>query len=155
MLIVEQPNKWSCVPAAFATATQIPIETLLKKLGHDGSEIIFPDLEEPLCRRAFQVQELSVVLWSLGFAVGHYDIEPLAILDEHHIYTITYVDSEIVFQKMLSESIGVGCGRIQGTEKTHAFAWNGKSAYDPCGFVYPITRYEIYSYHPIFKRPMK
>jgi hypothetical protein len=152
MEIREQPNRWSCVAAAFATVLDMNLSTLIEAIGHDGSEIMFEDLPEPICRRAFNLQELGFVLWRLGYVVGHYDVEPLAILDEHHIYNLTYPDTEARFKELMDNTVGVGCGLIRGTDKTHAFAWNGLSCYDPTGFIYPLSRYELYSYHPVFPR---
>ena len=152
MLIKSTPNRWSCVPAAFATAINVEVQTLIEKIGHDGSEIIFPDLEEPLCRRAFHVQELCIALFSLGYFVSGYDCLPLALCDEDHMYTVEYPDEKALFKEIMSNSIGVGCGRIQNTNTTHAFAWNGERCYDPQGFIYPLSRYELYSYNIITKR---
>lgn len=153
MEIRVQTTRWSCVAAAFATVLDMDLETLIEAIGHDGSEIMFEDLPEPLCRRSFNLQELGLVLWARGYIVGHYDVEPLAIIDEDHIYNLSYENCDARFAEIMDNTVGVGCGLIRGTEKTHAFAWNGISAYDPTGFIYPLSRYELYSYHPIFPRP--
>lgn len=150
MLIRTQPTRWSCVPSAFATVLNMEVETLLEYIGHDGSEIVFDDLPDPLCRRAFQTQELTLVLWKLGYNVVSFDIEPLAFVDPEHVFTLDHLEPEIL--KIMSESIGVGCGHIRDTEKTHAFAWNGSLCYDPTGFIYPLSRFELYSFHAISKR---
>ena len=130
------------------------VSTLIEVIAHDGSEIMFEDLPEPLCRRAFNLQEIGFALWKLGYNFIGFDVEPLAIIDEEHIYTLTYPDVEERFKNLMAETIGIGCGRIINTQKTHAFAWNGEKAYDPTGFVYPLSRYELYSYHVISKREM-
>ena len=150
LLIHTQPNNWSCVPSAFATALNIEIDTLLELIGHDGSEIIFSDLQEPLCYRGFHIQELVYALWVLGYNVVSFEVEPLAFTDEQHVFTLTFTPED--FERVMSDSIGVGCGRIADTEKTHAFAWNGSKCYDPTGFIYPLSRFDLYSYHAISKR---
>lgn len=142
MLIVEQPNIWSCLPAAFATATGIPLETLLEKIGHDGSEIMFPDLKDPLRRRAFHTQELVRVLFDLGWIVATFEFESLAIIDEQHIYTVKYPNKEILIKKILFNSFGVICAIVKSTGKHHAVAWDGKQCYDPTGFIYPLSKYD-------------
>lgn len=144
MLIVEQPNIWSCVPAAFATATNIPFETLLEKIGHDGSEIIFPDLEEPLRRRAFHIQELVRALFDLGWIVSTYEFEFQAFIDEQHIHNIIYSDkeNEAFIKKLFHDSFGVIGAIVKSTGKYHAVAWDGKQCYDPIGFIYPLSKYD-------------
>ena len=151
MIIREQPNRWSCTVAATATVLDIDISTLVEAIGHDGSEIMFPDLPEPLNRRAFNLQEIGFALWRLGFYFGHFDFIPLSILDTDHIYEVHYDDVEKRFQDLMSRTVGVGCGRILNLDKTHAFAWNGQKCYDPTGFVYPLSRFELYSFHPVWE----
>jgi hypothetical protein len=142
MLIVEQPNVWSCLPAAFATVTGIPFETLLEKIGHDGSEIMFPDLKDPFRRQAFHHQELVRVLFELGWIVSTYEFELQAIIDEQHIRDIKYPDKEAYIKKVLFNSFGVICAIVKSTGKYHAVAWDGKQCYDPTGFIYPLSKYD-------------
>ena len=58
-----------CLPKAFCQITGISIEQMLHEIGHDGSEILWPELPEPLCRRAFHVQEIIEVLLKHGHMV--------------------------------------------------------------------------------------
>lgn len=142
MIIVEQPNLWSCLPAAFATATGIPFDTLIENIGHDGSDVVFPDLPEPLCRRGFHCQELSRVLLRFGFCVASFESCPIGYLDEEHSYDVT----EDLLPIMV-DSIGVLCGRVRSTGKLHSVAWDGKKCYDPSGFCHDLSYYEIEIYY--------
>ncbi len=151
MNIKISPNRWSCVPCAFATVIDVELETLLDLIKHDGSEIIHQDLEEPLCRRGFTCQELAIVLWNLGYFVGSFDWEPFAMTDKEHYYTVYYEETEKIFDSIMQNSLGVILGRIRDTENTHAAAWNGIQCFDPTGFIYPVSKYEIYSYHPVIQ----
>lgn len=151
MHIKISPNRWSCVPYAFATAIDADPTTLIELLQHDGSEIIFPHLEEPLCRRGFTCPELSMVLWGIGYLVGCFDYEPTAMVDKENWYTVKYPNADKLFESIMANSLGVVLARIKGTDTTHATAWNGEKCFDPMGFIYPISRYEIYSYYPIVR----
>lgn len=53
-----QSNNWSCLPTAFAIILDKPVQDVFDFLGHDGSEILWRDLPEPLCRRSFHIQEM-------------------------------------------------------------------------------------------------
>jgi len=144
--IVESPNNWSCVPAAFATATGLPFDLLLDKIGHDGSQIIFPDLPEPLCRRGFLGQELAYTLLTLGWLVASYEFAPYGIVDGDHAFEMRWENMDDVKSTILRNSIGVIAGIVNTTNRPHATAWDGKKCYDPSGFVYDLDRYtpEIY-----------
>lgn len=148
MLICESPNKWSCLPAAFSTCTGIPFSTLLEKIGHDGSEVVFPDLEEPDCRRGFVGQELTLALLDFGFVFGSFESQPIGYLDETHHYALQAAES---LPAIMSDSIGViGCV-IKTTGKLHSVAWDGTQCYDPIGFIRPLDFYEVQIYYRLGK----
>lgn len=63
----------NCLLRAFAEALDITPEVLIQGLGHDGQEIVWPELPEPLCRRGFHVQEF--ILWALNEGVHITTIE--------------------------------------------------------------------------------
>jgi len=71
-----KPHKWSCSVTAFAMALRVPVAELIEKIGHDGSQIIFPALEDPMCRRGFHSQELIRVAWQYGFACTPIELFP-------------------------------------------------------------------------------
>jgi hypothetical protein len=142
-LIVEAPNLWSCMPAAFATVTGVPIEKILISIGHDGSTIVFPDLPEPLNHRGFIGQEMCRALLEYGFCFATFDAELLGILDDEHYFT----ESEEHFAELLADSIGViGC-RVPSTGRLHSVAWDGHQCYDPTGFIRPLSYYEPLTYY--------
>ena len=65
------------MPLAFAMALDMPVADLLAAIGHDGSEIAFPSLPEPLCRRCFHIQELVQVALARGFAATPVELFPV------------------------------------------------------------------------------
>ena len=75
MKIQKQPNRWSCLPTSFAMILDVDVNELIRKIGHDGSEILWPNLEEPYCRRAFHIEEIAMVCYGLGYYLVWFNIE--------------------------------------------------------------------------------
>lgn len=144
MLIIEQPNLWSCMPAAFATVTGVPISTLLELIGHDGSEVVFPDLSDPQNRRGFVGQEITRSLLHLGFMFATFECIVPGYLDDEHFYQLEETD---FVHEIMRDSIGVlGC-IVKSTGRIHAVAWDGHQCYDPTGFIRPLDYYEVQVYY--------
>ena len=68
MKLQKKPNRWSCLITAFAMVLDMDVHDLIKLVGHDGSTIMWPDLPEPQCRRAWHPQEIINAIWKLGFS---------------------------------------------------------------------------------------
>lgn len=147
MLIIESPNSWSCMPAAFATATGVPIERILLAIGHDGSEVIFPDLDDPVCRRGFHPQELCKALLEFHFLFATFERSFIGFLDDLHHWE----EDEEQFFELLIDSIGVLGVKVRATGQLHAVAWDGLECYDPSGFRRPLEYYEPYVYYRLGK----
>ena len=81
MELQQRPEPWMCMPLAFAMALDMPVADLLAAIGHDGSEIVFPSLPEPLCRRCFHIQELIQVALSRGLRRHAGRVVPRAATD--------------------------------------------------------------------------
>ena len=141
MKIIQQPNTWSCMPAAFATVTGVPFETLIESIGHDGSAILFPDLDDPLCRRGFLGQELVRASLRFGFLFGTFEANIIGYLDDDHCYEI---DEENLLDIMI-DYIGVIGPTVNN--RLHSVAWDGSQCYDPTGFIYPLDRYQVQVYY--------
>ena len=127
MLLQKQPTRWSCLPTAFAMAMNKPVVEIFKAIGHDGSEILFPALEEPQNRRAFHIAECIRAAYMAGYAVTQFEVHP--ILSPDGIHT---VDFEIIPPFKMT-SFGVATGRPLGKFLRHAVAFEGTTAYDPNG----------------------
>lgn len=65
--MIKQPNQWSCFPTALAIITGHPVKYIIDLIGHDGSEIIYPNMPEPFNRRAFVDDEIVKTAWHLGY----------------------------------------------------------------------------------------
>jgi len=82
MKLIKQPNSWSCLLTAFAMATESTPEDLIAMIGHDGSEIIWPDLPEGYQHRAFHPEELFECALDLGFKVFTVEARPCCISEK-------------------------------------------------------------------------
>jgi hypothetical protein len=66
VLIVRNPNNWSCLAACAATITCRPIFDVFDAVGHDGSEHR-PESAHPDRRRSFLLEEARHYLSSQGW----------------------------------------------------------------------------------------
>ncbi|KKK91516.1 hypothetical protein LCGC14_2712140, partial [marine sediment metagenome] len=137
MEIQVQPNKWSCLPTAFAIAMGEPVEEIIKQVGHDGSDILFPTYKEPYCRRSFHPQELIDICLLKNFAVVQIEKSPVVIAK--NITHSVPMNTRRIGSYLLNYT-GVLIGEGQ-TGTPHAVAWNGKRILDPNGIEYFISRF--------------
>jgi hypothetical protein len=124
------------MPLAFAMALDMPIADLLATIGHDGSEIVFPNLPEPLCRRCFHVQELIQVALARGFAVTPVELFPvLQPAEAGPQKVVLYSDNN---WRRFAETVRASRGVIDGTGARygHVVAYDHGRIFDPKGSVY-------------------
>lgn len=130
---MKQPNRWSCLPTAFALATGHSVQWMFDAIGHDGSEIVWPDLPEPQCRRAFHIQECIFAL------LPWYNVTPLSPVcqlspDGKLILEI----KNPVWMQEVFDGYGVATG--MGVRNRHAVAYIGNRTTlrfkDPNGMEY-------------------
>ena len=129
------------MPLAFAMALDMPVADLLAAIGHDGSEIIFPSLPEPLCRRCFHVQELIQVALARGLAVTPVELFPVLQPTEAGPFhkTVLYPDNNWRrFEETIRASLGVIAGT--GARLGHTVAYDHGRIYDPRGPIYDYSR---------------
>jgi hypothetical protein len=111
-------------------ALDLSVGEMLERIGHDGSNIMWPDLPEPRCRRGFHTQECIRVALLLGKSVTPVeyearlapgDVEPLVVYQREY------------FHKLLNTSLGVVTGVVghNGSAKGHAMAYCQSFVADP------------------------
>jgi hypothetical protein len=130
MRVLTQPSRWSCLPTAFATAIGISAEEFINRIGHDGSEIVWPELPEPRCRRGFHTQECIRAAWTAGYSVTPVEYSPrLAPGDVPSIE----IDNIGFFKACLQVTTGVITGVVghNGSAKGHAMAYEQGIIVDP------------------------
>jgi hypothetical protein len=111
-----------------------PLPYLFFEIGHDGSEIVRPELDDPQRRRGFHPQEMFEVARSLGFAVTQIDLFPAArpTVESQitQFKTILGEDCEQRFNRHLLTSSGwIECRTRLGNG--HALAYENATIGDP------------------------
>lgn len=125
MQLIKQPNEWSCCACAFAMVCNLTLDGVILGIGHNGSEVLFPDLPEPLCRKGFPFPECIRLCLYRGLSVTPVDFEPECTPDGEHCFTLDH--REYVYD-MLDRYQGVIQG--QGNKALHTVAWDRKQIYD-------------------------
>ena len=147
-----QPNRWSCLPTAFAIAFDTPAEVFIEHIGHDGSEIMWPQLKEPMRRRGFHVQECIDVATRAGFAVTPFEMiprhAPAYPVPAVSILFGGSLDAAYVrFARIIDASTGVITGH--GCNTGHAVAYERGMILDPRGERYRFCACETHDFIPI------
>jgi hypothetical protein len=115
-------------------ACNVSVEKILELIGHLGSEIEWPELQEPFCRRTFHTQECIWAAHKLGFSVTPFELIPQLAADPEHIITIPR-NFDII---ELLKGWGVITGVVKASQKRHAIAYCESDGYDPNGILIDI-----------------
>jgi hypothetical protein len=135
MHLQRQPNHWSCVPTAFAMALNVRVSEFIAHIGHDGSQIIWPTLKEPHCRRGFHVQECIDIAFRAGFSVTPIEAIPShAPAEPVPAFEIVCGGSEKTALERFARIVLHHRGVLTGY--SHAVAFDHGVICDPCGHVY-------------------
>jgi hypothetical protein len=132
----------NCLVYSLAMVLSMKPEVIFQYLGHDGQEIIWPDIEEPFNRRGIHIQELIDFLLTYGYTLIQIDAMPTLTPKDGHsaIYSIMDVfKAEIRLMKYLQNYFGILI------TQNHAVAWDRhtQKVYDPNGWINNIDEYEI------------
>jgi hypothetical protein len=132
---------------SFAWVSGIDFNQIIEEVGHDGSEIIWPHLPEPLCRRGFHIQEMIVVMLRHGFAVIPIEAYPTSKPTEiATIFKIPFPQFADIFTQ--NEGVLVGLN-VKGNG--HALGWKCNQLYDPAGKIDGFDGFQIRTFFLITK----
>jgi hypothetical protein len=117
-------------------------ETLIKEIGHDGSEIIWPQLTGHVAQKGFHIQEILDCFWRRGFTLTQIVAYPCSLpygdtidLKPHILWNNDFAKER--FKRIIHDREGIILGRIS-IGQMHACAWDGENIYDPRGRIYGI-----------------
>lgn len=115
----------NCLLDCFAHHMCVGTDYLIKCLGHDGTEILYPDLPEPFCRRGFNVFEL------LDLAVHrfHYGILLLRHIEALNKFTLN--DPKMLNLDLTSKWFKSDRNLIVMTDDHAVIVKNRHLVYDP------------------------
>jgi hypothetical protein len=122
---------------AFAMAIGDDVKDMMEAIGHDGSEIIFPDLPEPMSRRGHHVQECIRVAMRFGYYSTPIELLP-ATASKGCAQVFQLPDCRDLFDTKIRTSRGVL--ECTGRRFDHAVAFGYGTIYDPDGHTYPYYR---------------
>jgi len=104
-------------------------DELMRVIGHDGGEKV-TNLEEPLCRRGFHIQEIIDALLVMGFAVTEIEADPGLIYTDGttiDLFSSSEAEDRLKFYIGCSEGVIYGdAGRCR-----HALACSMGEIFDP------------------------
>jgi hypothetical protein len=128
-------NPYSCLVDALAILLEVNPSEIVKYIGHDGSQIIWPELEVPKNGRGFSIQELQDYLHNKHKKLlAPIDAMPgLRPTVEHSTYFITFPSTrEWRFHTYQNRYDGI----LTGTNhrgNMHAWAVKSGKIIDPAG----------------------
>ena len=139
MILQKMKIKDNCLLYAAAMVLDIPASDLAKDIGHDGSEIWFPDHEQP--ERGFNIQEIVDVCFSYGKALTPVYRYPANSPDgDAHRPLWESKKADNRFLGIISGFEGILIG-LTANSVRHACAWDSSIIYDPRGYQHSISDY--------------
>jgi hypothetical protein len=139
MKLIKQKNKWSCTLTSLAMLLNLPIESITNFLGHDGSEIIFLGLSDPMRRKGVTIQECIDIVMMFGYGLIPIEACPVQTPDGLHEYELPCAEER--FYGYLENNEGLIIGKVKN--HWHTCAWDGYNVYDPCGDIYSIDKCKL------------
>ncbi len=143
MKLQTQPNRWSCLPTAFAMALDVKVGMILKWLGHDGSVVARPELPEPDCYLGFHIQELVGYAWWLGFATTPFEARPRSVVGDQVVPIEFAAGNAQRLINVMQGRVGVLTGQSLPRGNHHAVAWDGQKIYNPNGTIQTLDDFAI------------
>ncbi len=141
MKLQKKLERWQCAVTAFAMALDCPVTELMLCLGHDGGEIIFPDLPEPANRRSHNIYELIQVAVDLGYAVTPIPLRPAINPGNDPARQIVIGTDEENWSRFTRQLlVSRGVIECQGPHCYHLLAYEKGYIFDPDGFEFPYSR---------------
>ncbi len=139
-----KPNQWSCSITALAMTLRVTVESLVSQIGHDGSEIIFRDLAEPMCRRGYHSQELIHLAWQYGFTVTPFELFPVIApsFGAEPMVPVFFDGDEDNNWRRFEDTLNVTIGILEGggVGCRHAVHYRYGEILDPDGHQYRYSR---------------
>jgi hypothetical protein len=123
---------------------------IIDRLGHDGSQILWPLQPEPLCRRGFHIEEMQYVALRLGKVLTGF-LPKLAYQPAPEC-TPFWIHFDYDYNHLLTFLDGVMVGSYYESKQAHAVAWNAKEGmiYDPAGRRVSRERFDVEAFYACF-----
>jgi len=135
MRLQTKPERWQCLVTSFAMALDMLVADVIHEIGHDGGQVLWPDMPEPMCRRGFHPQELIDVCRAHGYAVTCIELFPGSIpqIGQSEFRWLTREQAWPRFTRVVQNTTGVIEGTTLPNRKGHAVAYDHGHVFDPQG----------------------
>lgn len=125
------------------------IEEIINDIGHDGSEVVWPNQKDPLKRRGFHPQELCLYTLKSGYMLGQFDLAPICAPDLNEVpYTLRGMGEHVATLMQRYEGLLFGIG---AKGMMHCVAWDREEIFDPNGTVYTIDKFLPHIFMPLLE----
>ena len=129
----------------------IPAADFFGIAGHDGSQIAFPTLPDPMARRGLHIQECINACLTLGYAATPVELFPVirATPPSTEEIVVLFGDDEAANWQRYEYTIQNSAGVLEGTGRRchHAVAYDHGTIFDPDGDQYSYSRAACQSRH--------
>ena len=129
-------NGHKCVLYSAAMVLEENPITLQNEIGHDGQEVIYPDLSEPACLKGFHIQEILHCFLNRGKGLMLVELMPRSGPQGRSDLWHTIFDEDKAidrFYKLIDGKKAILIGKNPETGGNHAYAWDGEKVFDPLG----------------------
>jgi hypothetical protein len=118
----------------------LPLAAIFGEIGHDGGEIVYPELADPMCRRGFHPQELIDVCLTHRRAATLVELMPV-LANTPGSAGRQVLSDNFAWQRFM-RTIELTRGVIEGvtTRCGHAVAYEYGHIFDPAGREYDYSR---------------
>lgn len=119
----------------------VPKDEIIKLSGHDGKEIIYPDLDKPWCYRGWHIREMQDIAYKYGYVLVELQGR-MGIGREGQ--------SPFFYSRPIQEMYLVNPGIM--INETHAVAFSGYPdylIYDPKGIIY--KKFDYHTFYMLIK----
>jgi hypothetical protein len=139
MILQVKPERWMCAATAFAMVLDIPVLDFIAMVGHDGSEIIFPKLDEPRNRRGHNIYDFIDFGLNYGITVTPVPLRPVIDSGCGHVYEMRSREANWKhFIDQIQRSRGVI--ECSGLTTGHMVGYDHGTIFDPDGEVFTYSR---------------
>jgi len=120
-------------------------QEIIEIVGHDGQEVIWPQLPVPRCLRGHHIQEMQDVAYAHGHVFAPVEVHPRSGPQGYpdkwnRVFSASAAEKRFV--QMIVGRKALLFGRHSSGEN-HVCAWDGSMVYDPNGSIYELERFVL------------
>lgn len=125
----------------------VSLDDVLKHISYDASEIVWPELQEPLCRRAYHIEHMQYVAREYKVALVPY-VQEFGYRPQGQQF-VDYYSCHKVLKEVLKAHDGMLLGNYVGSNNRHSVAWNAieRTIYDPAHRLAHLDEFRIESFY--------